>query len=103
MIKPIKLRSKLQGDVAEIKALMPHNMESGFRRDPQSGELIPAHYITEVVAEHNGAVVFTAYWGPAVSRNPFVAFSFAGAAPGDTISLRWSDNRGDSNVGETTI
>jgi len=103
MAKPIKLRSKLKGDVVEIKVLMPHDMESGFRRDPQSGELVPAHYITEVVAEHNGAVAFTAYCGPAVSKNPFLAFSFAGGQSGDTVSIRWSDNQGESNTGEISV
>lgn len=103
MVKPIKIRSKLKGNIVEIKALMPHDMESGLRRDPQSGELMPAHYITEVIAEHNGTVVFKAYWGPAVSKNPFVAFSFTGAESGGTVNIRWTDNRGDSSVGEIAI
>jgi len=103
MVKPIKIRSRLKGDIVEIKVLMPHDMESGFRRDLQSGELVSAHFITEVVAEHNGAVVFTAYWGRSISRNPFLAFSFAGAKSEDTVSIHWSDNRGESNTGETTV
>jgi len=103
MGKPIKIRAKLNGDVAEVKALLPHDMESGFRRDPQTNELVPAHFITDVVAEHNGEVVLTAYWGPAVSRNPFVAFSYKGAASGDTLKVRWKDNEGDSSVTETVF
>jgi len=31
MGKPIKIRAKLKGDIAEVKALLPHNMESGMR------------------------------------------------------------------------
>ena len=46
MGKPIKIRAKIKGDVAEVKALMPHDMESGRRRDPETNELVPAHYIT---------------------------------------------------------
>jgi len=103
MGKPIKIRAKLKGDVAEVKALLPHDMESGFRRDPQTNELVPAHFITDVVAEHNGEVVLTAYWGPAVSRNPFVAFSYKGAAAGDTLKVHWKDNEGDSSVTETVF
>ncbi len=34
MGKPIKIRAKLKGDIAEVKALLPHDMESGMRRDP---------------------------------------------------------------------
>jgi sulfur-oxidizing protein SoxZ len=103
MGKPIKIRAKLKGDVAEVKALMPHDMESGMRRDAETNELIPAHYITDVVAEHKGEVVLTAYWGTAVSKNPYVAFSFSGAAAGDKINIRWTDNFGDKSTGEITL
>ncbi len=103
MGKPIKIRAKVKGDVSEVKALMPHDMESGLRRDAETNELIPAHYITDVVAEHNGEVVMTAYWGPAVSRNPYVSFSFTGGAAGDTIKIHWEDNKGDSSTTEAVL
>jgi len=103
MGKPVKIKAKIKGDIAEVKALMPHDMESGLRRDPETNELVPAHYITDVVAEHNGEVVFTAYWGTAVSKNPYVAFSFTGAVAGDKIVIRWKDNRGDTGEGEATF
>ena len=103
MGKPIKIRAKVKGDIAEVKALMPHPMESGLRRDPETNELVPAHYITDVVAEHNGEVVLTAYWGTAVSKNPYVAFSFTGAAVGDKIVVRWNDNTGDSSESEAVF
>ncbi len=103
MGKQIKIRAKLKGDVAEVKALMPHDMETGFRRNPDTNELVPAHYITDVVAEINGEVVLTAYWGSAVSKNPYVAFSISGAASGDTIKMHWADNKGDSSEIETTL
>ena len=103
MGKPIKIRAKVKGDVAEVKALMPHDMESGRRRDVETDEIVPAHYITDVVAEHNGEVVLTAYWGTAVSKNPYLAFSFKGAVAGDTIKIRWVDNFGDNSKGEAVF
>jgi sulfur-oxidizing protein SoxZ len=103
MGKPIKIRAKVKGDIAEVKALMPHPMESGLRRDPETNELVPAHYITDVVAEHNGEVVLTAYWGTAVSKNPYVAFSFSGAVAGDKVVVRWNDNTGDSSETEAVL
>jgi sulfur-oxidizing protein SoxZ len=103
MGKPIKIRTKLKGDIAEIKALMPHNMESGMRRDPDSNELVAAHYISDVVVEHNGDVVMQAYWGTAVSKNPYVAFSIKDAASGDVIKVSWTDNLDDSSSTETTL
>ncbi|MCH8072990.1 MAG: thiosulfate oxidation carrier complex protein SoxZ [Proteobacteria bacterium] len=103
MGKPIKIRAKVKGDISEVKALMPHDMESGLRRDAETNELIPAHYITELVAEHNGEIVMTAYWGPAVSRNPYVSFSFTGGVAGDTIKIHWEDNQGDSSTTEAVL
>ena len=103
MGKPIKIRAKVKGDVAEVKALMPHDMEAGYRRDAETNEIVPAHYITDFVAEHNGETVLTAYWGPAVSKNPYIAFSFAGAAAGEVIKVRWVDNTGDSSETEISL
>ena len=103
MGKPIKIRAKLKGDIAEVKALMPHDMESGLRRDPETGDLVAAHYITEVDVEHNGEPVMQAFWGPAVSKNPYVAFSIRNAASGDVIKVRWTDNQSDSSETETTL
>ncbi len=103
MGKPIKIRAKAKDGIAQVKALMPHPMESGARRDAETNELVPAHYITDVVCEHNGEVVMTAYWGPAISRNPYVSFEFKGANPGDTIKISWNDNKGDSSVIEAIL
>lgn len=103
MGKPIKIRAKIKGDVVEIKALMPHDMESGLRMNPETNQPYPAHYITDVVAELNGEVVMTAYWGQAVSKNPYVSFSIKGAVAGDTVTLRWIDNEGDSSEKEVVL
>ncbi len=103
MGKPIRIRAKLKGNVAEVKALMPHDMENGLRLDPVTNMTVPAHYITDVVAELNGEVVMTAYWGQAVSKNPYVAFSIDGAVLGDTVAIRWNDNLGDSSEIEVVL
>lgn len=103
MGKPIKIRAKLKGDIAEVKALMPHDMETGRRRNPENDELIAAHYIEDVTVEHNGELVLQAYWGTAVSKNPYVSFSIRNAAPGDVVKIRWTDNVGDSSEIETTL
>ena len=103
MGKPIKIRAKLKGDVAEVKALMPHDMESGLRRDPETDALVPAHYITNVTVQHNGEQVMSAYWGPAVSKNPYIAFSIKDAKSGDTIKVLWTDNHDDNSETETVL
>jgi sulfur-oxidizing protein SoxZ len=65
-----------------------------------SGAVIPPHYIQVVDFEHAGRVVFTAFWGPAVSKDPYLKFSFQGAKKGDELMVSWIDNKGqkDSTV-----
>jgi sulfur-oxidizing protein SoxZ len=77
-------------------------METGLRRG-SDGSPIAAHYITNVEATHNGRTVLSGVWGPAVSQNPFLAFKFRGAAKGQRVAVRWTDNRGGTRTEEAVI
>jgi len=101
--KSIRIRAKVKGDVTEVKALMSHEMETGLRKDKKTGEKIPAHFIKEVVCEHNGKQVLLAQWGVAISKNPYLSFKFKGGKAGDTIKISWDDNKGESSSAETKI
>lgn len=103
MAKSIKLRAKASGDVVEVKTLISHPMETGLRKDKKTGEVIPAHFIREVTAEHGGKNVLTAHWGGSVSKNPYLSFKFKGGKKGDTLKLSWSDNKGESDSAEVKI
>ncbi len=96
MTAPIRIRAKDKGDFVELKALMKHVMETGNRKDGQTGETVPAHFIQEVVVEAGGEVVARANWGPGVSKNPYLAIAFTGSARGDTVKVSWVDNKGES-------
>jgi sulfur-oxidizing protein SoxZ len=100
----IKMRATLGDDgVTTVKILISHPMDTGLVKDKKTGNLIPAHFIQEVVCEHNGNNVLTAEWGPAVSKNPYLSFRFKGAKAGDTVKVNWVDNQGNSDSGEATI
>jgi len=102
MADPMRIRAQAAGDKATVRVLMSHEMESGQRKD-SAGKLVPAWHITEVTASHNGKVVMSAEWGPAVSKNPFLQFVVKGAKAGDKISISWKDNKGDSRTDEATV
>lgn len=102
MADPMRIRAAANGDVTEVKILMSHPMETGQRKDA-SGQQIPAHFIDKVTATCNGKTVLTADWGPAVSKNPFLAFRFKGAKAGDKISVTWVDTNGATRTDEATI
>jgi len=102
MPDPMKIRANLVGDSTEVKVLMMHEMETGQRKDAQ-GKTIPAWFIETVTATWNGRTVMSAQWGPAVAKNPFVAFKFKGGAKGDKIQIAWVDTRGEKRTDEATI
>jgi len=101
MANPIKVRAKFKAEgVTEVKALIRHPMETGRRKDKKTGDLIPAHFIQEVVCKWREREVMKALWSGGISRNPYIAFRFKGAEKGDTVQLAWTDNKGES--GSTT-
>ncbi len=102
MADPMRIRATMQGDKVLVRVLMSHEMETGQRKD-SSGNLVPAHFIQQVNAIHNGKVVLSAEWGPAVSKNPFLQFQFTGGKPGDKVQVTWTDNKGDKRTDEATI
>lgn len=99
----IKISVKLEGNTADVKSLMLHPMETGSRIDPDSGETVPTHHITQLVFTNNGKPVMIANFSTAVSKNPFFGFSFEGAKSGDILKARWIDNLGQSDEVETQI
>lgn len=97
MATTIRVRATSNGDITEVQALIQHPMDSGFVKDAK-GDLIPAHFIQELKFEHDGKEVFVADWGPAVSKDPYVKFSFKGGRKGDDLKISWTDNKGASDM-----
>lgn len=102
MADPMRIRAAVAGDKTTVRVLVSHEMESGQRRD-SGGKLVPAWFIQSISATHNGKSVFSAQWGPAVSKNPFVQFAFKGGKSGDTVAVSWVDNRGEKRTDEAKI
>lgn len=96
----IKLKATAKDGMVEVKALIAHPMESGQRKDEETGKLIPKHYITNVTVTANDKTVFSSQWGGAISKNPYLAFSYQGKV-GDKIKLSWKDSKGKSDSAET--
>ena len=102
MADPMRIRATAKDGVADVRVLMAHEMETGQRKD-SAGNLVPAWYISEVNATLNGAPVLKAYWGPSISKNPFLSFKIKGAKPGDKVSVTWIDNKGVRRTDEATV
>lgn len=103
MADGMKMRATMQGNVADVKVLITHIMETGQRKDAKTGNLIPAHFINEVVATLNGKTVMEAQWGVGISKNPFIGFKIKGAKAGDKVAVNAVDNLGNKFADEATI
>ena len=102
MADPMKIRAAMADGKVEVRVLMSHEMETGQRKDSK-GAAIPAHFIQNVTATHNGKTVLSAEWGPAVSKNPFLSFKFKGGAKGEKVRITWTDNHNDTRTDEVVI
>ena len=90
-----------RGEIVEIKTLVSHAMETGYRRS-QLGERIPRDIIRLFVCTYNGAEVFRAELYPAIAANPFIVFSTIATESG-TLAFQWSGDNGFSVTESATI
>lgn len=81
-----------RGEIIEIKALVSHPMETGYRRT-QYGTLVPRDIIRQFVCTYNGEQIFRAEFHPAIAANPFIAFTTVAAESG-TIAFQWTGDNG---------
>jgi sulfur-oxidizing protein SoxZ len=88
---PAKAR---RGEVIEIKTLISHVMETGFRPS-STGAIVPRDIITAFVCTYNGTEVFRADLFPAITANPFLVFSTVATESG-TIAFTWTGDYGFS-------
>lgn len=81
-----------KGEVIELKAMIAHDMESGFRRD-QFGRKVPRDILKHFECVYNGETVFAAEFFPAVAANPLLVF-YITATDSGTLEFRWVDQQG---------
>ena len=90
-----------RGTVIEIKTLVSHPMETGYRRDPM-GNAIPRDIINRFVCTYNGAEVFRADLFPAVAANPFLSFHTVATESGE-LKLSWTGDDGNTQTETVNI
>lgn len=83
-----------KGDVIELKAMIQHPMETGYRSGSR-GENIPRDIITRFECRYNGETVFAADFHPGIAANPFLTF-YTKATESGTLAFEWTDQDGES-------
>jgi sulfur-oxidizing protein SoxZ len=90
-----------RGDIIEIKTLMSHIMETGFRHTA-AGELVPRDIITSFTCRYNGVEIFRADLFPAIAANPFITF-FTVATETGKFDFEWIGDKGFSQTASASI
>jgi sulfur-oxidizing protein SoxZ len=90
-----------RGDTIEIKALMSHIMETGYRRTA-AGDIVPRDIITSFTCRYNGTEVFRADFFPAIAANPFISF-FTIAKDSGKFEFEWIGDKGFSETASASI
>src|SRR5215467_1404606 len=83
-----------RGEIIEIKTLIAHPMETGYRLD-SNGATIPRDIINRFVCTYNGDEIFRAELFPAIAANPFIAFCTVATESGELV-FSWTDDRGQT-------
>ena len=83
-----------RGQVIEVKALVGHVMETGYRHT-ELGKLIPRDIIRLFTCTYNGEEIFRADFHPAVAANPLIEFTTIATESGK-LEFRWTGDNGFS-------
>jgi sulfur-oxidizing protein SoxZ len=89
----VKVPAKaMRGEVIEITAMIAHPMETGFRTG-ENGQILARNIMQFFVCRYEGIEVFRAEFFPAITANPYIAFTTIATRSG-TLEFRWIDDRG---------
>ena len=90
-----------RGEIIEIKTLMSHVMETGYRHTAD-GEVVPRNIITGFTCRYNGVEIFRADLFPAIAANPFITFS-AVATESGKFDFEWIGDNGFAETASASI
>ena len=93
--------SAKRGEVIEVRTLIAHPMESGYRTGAD-GQVLPRDILRRFECRHDGELVFAADLAPAIAANPYIAFSLRATSSG-TLSFTWKGDKGFSQTEERRL
>lgn len=91
-----------KGEVFEVKTLVTHVMETGRRKDKDSGQFLPRDILNGLTVTYGGKEVLKSVWHPGLSPNPYTAFYVTADKSGPMV-LTWTDDAGETYTKEVAI
>jgi sulfur-oxidizing protein SoxZ len=90
-----------RGDAVEIKALVRHPMETGYRVD-SVGQLVPRNILTQLIVTFNGAEIFRMQMQQGIAANPFLSILLRARESGELV-FTWTGDEGAVIVERKTL
>lgn len=90
-----------RGEPFEVRVLVQHPMETGFRRD-LDGQSIPINIVDRMTVRLGDREIFSAELGSGMAANPYIAFYAVARASGEIV-VEWSDDRGEKGRVTTMV
>ena len=90
-----------RGSLVEIRTLIAHPMETGYRRDGD-GTLLPRNILRRFECRFQGELVFAAELFPATAANPYLAFHLRASESG-SLSFTWQGDGGFAQTETATL
>jgi sulfur-oxidizing protein SoxZ len=90
-----------KGEVFEVRVLVQHPMETGFRRD-QNGATVGVNVVDKLACRIGGREVFRAELGTGIAANPYLVFTAVAEASGN-VEIEWSDDRGEKGSASAAL
>ena len=92
-----------RGEIIEIRVLVQHPMETGYRRSSE-GDLLPrdlirrfsCRFVESGKADDNGSIIFTATLHAAIAANPYLSFNLRAQSSGKLL-FSWEGDNGFSH------
>jgi len=85
-----------KGEVVEIRTLIAHPMETGFRPG-ENGRMLERDLIRRFTCHYNNRPVFAAELHPAIAANPYLTFTIR-ADEGGILAFTWEGDNGFSQT-----
>ena len=85
-------KSAKKGEVVEIRTLLEHDNESGWRRNDE-GKIYPRNILTSFLCTYGGVEVIRGDLRRGISRNPYFSFWLRAQETGELV-FRWEDESG---------
>lgn len=82
------------GEVFEVKSIITHLMETGLRKNKDTGATIARDIIHTMRVEYGGREVLRTKWHTAVSANPYTSF-YVVADQSGPMKFSWADDAGE--------